>query len=199
MISTHSTTTPYQIHIPSALPSALHIGIAAGLRRAAQIQRAPVVVPATVLARWGGMPEAVCAQALDELVRLDQGGGGELTLPPGLIDHYMGLYLPGLGELLQAFSPALLRWADVGAYALLAAGHRQPAGALARLQEVGLVTRAHIAVAPAGLPKLLDQAERGLLTTLDGAGRRVRVGLTAQGRGQRQLCGTGCAREAGAW
>jgi hypothetical protein len=196
MLSIHSTTT--QLVIPATLPSPVHIGIAAGLARAAQLQRAPVAVPVTVLARWGSTDERTCARVLADLERGSQVAscGPQLALAPSVIDTYLGLYLPMPDVLIQAFAPALLSWSDVGAYALLAAGYRQPAAALARLQEIGLVTRAQVAVAPAELLTLLDQAERGWLTTLDDAGRRVRVQLTQQGRGQQQLCRTGRAREA---
>jgi hypothetical protein len=181
---------------PSLSP--LHIGIAAGLARAAQLQRAPVAVPPAVLARWGSADERTCARVLADLERVSQVAscGPQLVLPPALLDTYLGLYLPMPDVLIQAFAPALLSWADLGAYALLAAGERQPAAALARLQEVGLVTRAQVAIEPTELLTLLDQAERGWLTTLDDAGRRVRVALTQQGRGQQQLRQVGRTREA---
>lgn len=174
------------LYLPATLPSPLHIGIAAGLRRVAQLQRDPVAVSTAVLARWGHTDEATCERVVIDLLRDRQAADAEqLAVPTELIDAYLGCYLPMLDEPyqpLQPFTPSLLTWSDVGTYALQAAGYRQSAGALTRLQEVGLVTRAQVAVAPAELPVLLDQAERGRLTTLDADGQGVRVGLTAQGR-----------------
>lgn len=195
MLSTHSTIT--QLVIPAILPSPLHIGITAGLSRAAQHQHASVVVTPAILARWGGIDEASCARVLADLEDRRQvaARGPQLKLSPAVIDTYLGLYLPGLDVLIQPFTPALLSWADIGTYALQLSGYRQPPAALARLQEIGLVTRAQVAIEPAELLTLLDQAATGSLTTLDADGGRVRVGLTAQGRGQQQLCYARRARE----
>ncbi|HEU4328894.1 MAG TPA: hypothetical protein VFS21_37500 [Roseiflexaceae bacterium] len=162
------------------------MGIAIGLRRAAQLQPDLEVqqVPVSLLARWGRTPEAICAQVQVDLVELDLRTlpADEIGMPAALLDRYLGLYLPAVRELIQPFSPTPLTWADLGIYALHAAGQRQPEADLARLREVGLVTAAAVVVAPAELVELLDQAAAGTLTTLDDDGQRVRVELTALGR-----------------